>query len=127
MGAALNMASASNAYVLSDRGTWLALHRRWAWRNRAASLADPRGSGQGIVTAQTCIGKRPTDFRNGSQADILGGLRDVRFTLESGHPSHASPCLLWAIFGLMHRSKLRRCSITSSARASTHRGKARRR
>jgi tungstate transport system substrate-binding protein len=28
MGAALNMASASNAYVLSDRGTWLALKNR---------------------------------------------------------------------------------------------------
>lgn len=28
MGAALNMASASNAYVLSDRGTWLALENR---------------------------------------------------------------------------------------------------
>ncbi len=28
MGAALNMASASNAYVLSDRGTWLAFHNR---------------------------------------------------------------------------------------------------
>jgi tungstate transport system substrate-binding protein len=28
MGAALNMASASNAYVLSDRGTWLAFRNR---------------------------------------------------------------------------------------------------
>jgi tungstate transport system substrate-binding protein len=28
MGAALNMASASNAYVLSDRGTWLAFQNR---------------------------------------------------------------------------------------------------
>jgi tungstate transport system substrate-binding protein len=28
MGAALNMASASNAYVLSDRGTWLAFKNR---------------------------------------------------------------------------------------------------
>ena len=28
MGAALNMASASNAYVLSDRGTWLAFQIR---------------------------------------------------------------------------------------------------
>jgi tungstate transport system substrate-binding protein len=28
MGAALNMASASNAYVLSDRGTWLAFGNR---------------------------------------------------------------------------------------------------
>ena len=30
MGAALNMASAANAYVLSDRGTWL------SFRNRSA-------------------------------------------------------------------------------------------
>ncbi len=30
MGAALNMASASNAYVLSDRGTWLAFKNRGA-------------------------------------------------------------------------------------------------
>jgi len=28
MGAALNMASASDAYVLSDRGTWLAFQNR---------------------------------------------------------------------------------------------------
>ena len=28
MGAALNMAAASNAYVLSDRGTWLAFQNR---------------------------------------------------------------------------------------------------
>ena len=28
MGAALNMASASNGYVLSDRGTWLAFRNR---------------------------------------------------------------------------------------------------
>jgi tungstate transport system substrate-binding protein len=28
MGAALNMASATNAYVLSDRGTWLAFKNR---------------------------------------------------------------------------------------------------
>jgi tungstate transport system substrate-binding protein len=28
MGAALNMASASNAYVLADRGTWLAFKNR---------------------------------------------------------------------------------------------------
>jgi tungstate transport system substrate-binding protein len=28
MGAALNMASAANAYVLSDRGTWLAFKNR---------------------------------------------------------------------------------------------------
>ena len=28
MGAALNMASATNAYVLSDRGTWLAFRNR---------------------------------------------------------------------------------------------------
>ena len=35
MGAALNMASASNAYVLSDRGTWLAFQNR-------GDLAHPR-------------------------------------------------------------------------------------
>src|SRR3984893_660600 len=28
MGAALNMASAENAYVLADRGTWLAVHKQ---------------------------------------------------------------------------------------------------
>jgi hypothetical protein len=39
-----------------------------------------------------------TDVCFGSKADILGGLRDVRFTPESGHFPALSRCLLWADF-----------------------------
>jgi hypothetical protein len=37
---------------------------------------------------------------------------DVRFTPESGHSLREFECPLWAISGLMHRSKYRRYSIT---------------
>ena len=60
MGAALNMASASNAYVLSDRGTWL------AFQNRGdlviAVEGDKRLFNQyGVVwsNARECIRERP--------------------------------------------------------------------
>jgi 5-methylcytosine-specific restriction endonuclease McrA len=41
---------------------------------------------------------------------------NVRFTPESGHSPTRSGCPLWAINGLMHRSKKTRYSINSSAR-----------
>ena len=37
------------------------------------------------------------DVRFGSEADIALGLRRVRFTPNSGHPSAKSKCPLWAI------------------------------
>ena len=43
--------------------------------------------------------KRIADVRYGSQADILGDLRDVRFTPESGHGSARSRGLLRATNG----------------------------
>jgi hypothetical protein len=46
---------------------------------------------------------------------------NVRFTPESGHSPTRSGCLLWAKSRLMHRSKLLRYSITSSAAMSEHR------
>jgi hypothetical protein len=42
---------------------------------------------------------------------------DVRFTPESGHSLERQACPLWAISGLLHRSKERAYSITSSARS----------
>src|SRR5215831_19357230 len=49
------------------------------------------------------MGLRPAvdaaNVRFGSKADIGACLRNVRFTPKSGHQSHASPCVLWAISG----------------------------
>jgi len=42
------------------------------------------------------------NVRYRSEADILGGLRDVRFTPKSGHWLSASGCLLCARSGPMH-------------------------
>ena len=46
-----------------------------------------------------------TDVRFGSGADILGGLRDVRFTPKSGHWLNASGCPLCAKEGQVRLSK----------------------
>lgn len=43
----------------------------------------------------------------GSLADIPQGVRHVRFTLGSRHWIRRPSCQLWAISGLMHRSKKR--------------------
>ena len=48
-----------------------------------------RGSGRGIVAAQTCTGKGPGHVRFGSKADIGEGATDVRFTPESGQSEPA--------------------------------------
>src|SRR5262245_645119 len=64
----------------------------------------PRGSGQGIVPAQTRSGKGPAHVRFGSLADICSAKRHVRFTpnsdRESGLPQTImSRSLLWANSG----------------------------
>ena len=46
------------------------------------------------------------DVRFGSKADVTLLNFHVRFTPESGHSPTRSGCLLWAISGLMHRSKI---------------------
>jgi hypothetical protein len=61
------------------------------------------------------------DVRLGSKAEMTPSDCDVRFTPNSGHPSAQSKCPLWAKSRLMHRSKLLRYSITSSAAMSEHR------
>jgi hypothetical protein len=58
------------------------------------------------------------DVRFGSKADMGLSLIDVRFTPKSGHRSARWQCPLCANSGLMHCSKERRYSITSSAVAS---------
>jgi len=35
----------------------------------------------------------------------FSGLRDIRYSPESGHQSQLSPCLLWAISGHVHRKR----------------------
>jgi hypothetical protein len=42
------------------------------------------------------------ELRSGSKAAVLGGLRDVRFTPESGHRLGTLGCPLCATSGLMH-------------------------
>ena len=60
--------------------------------------------------------ERATNVRYGSEADICIAKRHVRFTPESRHVRRNSQCPLCANSGLMHRSKMSRYSITSSAR-----------
>ena len=82
----------------------------------APSHCLPRGSGQGIVPAQTSTRGsevRPADVRFGSKADICGAKSHVRFTPESRHVQCNSVCPLCANSG--HRQLY---SITSSAVAS---------
>jgi hypothetical protein len=45
-------------------------------------------------------------------------LNNVRYASDSDHSRYESELTLWASFGLMHRSKKDRYSITSSARNS---------
>ena len=60
-----------------------------------------------------------TDVRFGSKADVTLLNFDVRFTPKSGHCRARLGCPLCAKSGLMHRSKQRLYSITSSAIEST--------
>jgi hypothetical protein len=69
-------------------------------------------SRQGAAGLPSCY------VRFGSKADTIACPRDVRLPSESGHVQCTTPCLLWAISGLMHRSKKDCYSITSSVRAS---------
>jgi hypothetical protein len=59
-----------------------------------------------------------TDFRFGSKSVIRRCLLNVRIALESGSRSSLLRCRKSAMSGLMHRSKQRPYSITSSAMAS---------
>ena len=47
------------------------------------------------------------NVRFGSEADILGGLPNVRFTLKSGHWNSVAKCPLSANSGLMAPQKIR--------------------
>ena len=71
MGAALNMAAALNAYVLSDRGTWLAFRSRRPDRRRQAAVqsvwSDAGQSGEASVRQKRA---RPAVHR---LADLAGG------------------------------------------------------
>jgi hypothetical protein len=53
--------------------------------NSRRLIAAPRGSGRGIVAAQTCTGNGPDDVRFGSKADIAEDQPNVCFTSKSGH------------------------------------------
>ena len=61
--------------------------------NSRRLIASSRGSGQGIVAAQTSTVKGPAHVRFGSLADIQACQRDVRFTSESGRHR-----LQWGLF-----------------------------
>jgi hypothetical protein len=70
--------------------------------------------------AALCITARLTaNVFVGSLADIAAALPNVCFAPESGHHRTASSCPLSARTRLMHRSKQRLYSITSSARNNT--------
>src|SRR5262249_33479259 len=62
----------------------------------APSHCLPRGSGHGIVPAQTYPGNGPAHVRFGSKADIAAHSSDVRFTPKSRHWDLAATCPLCA-------------------------------
>ena len=68
-------------------------------------------SRRAILTVQGDTGKglkeEVRQFRYGSFADVPLGLRYVRVALRSRHRDRLPSCQLWAISGLMHRSKKR--------------------
>src|SRR5262249_30612287 len=70
----------------------------------ASSHCLPRGSGHGIVPAQTYPGNGPPHVPFGSKPDIRARPIDVRLTPESGHHRVRSPCPLCAKIGLMRSS-----------------------
>src|SRR5262249_8881126 len=65
----------------------------------APSHCLPRGSGHGIVPAQTYPGNGPAHVRFGSKADIAAHSSDVRFTPKSRHWDLAATCPLCAKSG----------------------------
>ena len=73
--------------------------------------AVPRRRGQDYqytdseAVSQRDAGRCTPEARSGSPADTLGGLRDVRFPLKSGHRLCALRCQLSATFGLTHHRK----------------------
>jgi hypothetical protein len=69
--------------------------------------------------ADICSAKRHVRFApNSDRESGFPANGHVRFTPESGHAQCTRSCLLWANSGLMHRSKQRLHSITSSIWAS---------
>jgi len=76
----------------------------------ATSHGRARGSGSGIVAAQTCTGKGPVHVRFGSKADICGATSHVCFAPDSDRESGLPQKVMSALSG--HR---RTYSITSSA------------
>src|SRR6185295_620094 len=60
-------------------------------------IASPRGSGQGIVAAQTCAGEGPINVRFGSKADMCGAREHVRFTPNSDHKSRHAALVMSAL------------------------------
>ena len=77
-----------------------------------------RGLGPALVAAGI-VTKDGRHVRFGSKPDMTLSIRDVRFTPESRHSSARSRCPLCARSRLMHRSKQRLYSTTSSAIEST--------
>jgi hypothetical protein len=68
-----------------------------SFMRRAAAESLPLFDGCPPVVA--CRTKMPAYVRFGSEADICGAKRHVRFTPESGHVQCTSLCLLWAKSG----------------------------
>jgi hypothetical protein len=60
-------------------------------------IASPRGSGQGIVAAQTCAGEGPINVRFGSKADMCAAKSDVRFASNSDRESGFSQNVMSAL------------------------------
>jgi len=63
----------------------------------------PRGSGQDIVAAQTCIGKGPAYVRFGSLADICSAQGNVRFTPRKRTFRHSAVRAREELLELCHR------------------------
>jgi hypothetical protein len=62
------------------------------------------------------------NVRFGSKADILGGLRDVRYASDSDHSRYESELTLWA---MKRREQVQRnCQCASTSRQKTYQAKA---
>jgi hypothetical protein len=76
-------------------------------------LIVPRGSGRGIVAAQTSTGKGP----GVSSETVVECPTDVRFTPESGHLQRTSACPLCANSGRLRMQFVNGLEAYSSAQA----------
>ena len=83
------------------------------------SVEDAWKSSRGAAPLGRCslFTRRVANVRNGSLADIRERLRDVRFTLKSGHARRRIRCLLSAISGLLVEREIQLMDQVSGAAA----------